>query len=86
LCFALQQPGFDPQKAVSAFLHYVKEKGENITRAMFEMNFIEKNESGSFAQDISPLLAPSIHWDFEKAVIDVYEKFISLLPGEKWKG
>ncbi len=40
----------------------------------------------SFTQDISPLLAPNVNWDFEKAAIEVYEKFISLLPGEKWKG
>lgn len=86
LWFALQQPGLDPQKAVSAFQHYIKEEGKNITRAMFEMNFVEKNNSGSFAEDISPLLAPNIIWDFEKAAIEVYDRFIELMPGEKWKG
>ena len=34
---------------------------------------------GSFTQDIGPLLAPDIKWDYEKAAIDVYEKFIPLL-------
>jgi hypothetical protein len=52
---------------------------------MFEMNFAEKQSSGSFSQDISPLLATDINWNFEKAAIEVYEKFIPLLPGDKWK-
>jgi predicted nucleotidyltransferase component of viral defense system len=86
LWFALQQRDFHPRRAVNAFTHYIKNEGKNITRAMFEMNFAEKQESGSFEQDISPLLAPDIQWDFEKAAIEVYEKFIPLLPGEKWKG
>lgn len=86
LWFALQQPEFDPEKAVSAFQHYIKEEGKNITRAMFEMNYAEKNESGSFAQDIGPLLAPTVDWDFVKAAINVFETFIPLLPGDKWKG
>lgn len=52
---------------------------------MFEMNFAEKLNSGSFSQDISPLLAPNIKWDFEKAAIDVFEKIIHLIPGKPWK-
>jgi len=86
LWFALQQPNFNPEKAVEAFLYYIKEEKKNISRAMFEMNFVEKQTSGSFSQDISPLLAPGIGWDFEEAAIDIYDKFISLIPGEKWKG
>lgn len=85
LWFALQQPTFDPMKAVKAFLYYIKEEKKHITRAMFEMNFAQKQESGSFAQDISPLLAPQIVWDYEKAAIEVYETFISLIPGTKWR-
>ena len=61
LWLALQRPGFDPQRAVSAFLHYIKEEGKYITRAMFEMNFAKKQEAGSFSQDISPLLAPNVN-------------------------
>lgn len=83
LWFAIQQEYFDPKKAVLAFIEYKKNK--NITRAMFEMNFAEKLNSGSFSQDISPLLAPDIQWDFEKAAIDVFEKIILLIPGKQWK-
>lgn len=86
LWFALQQPNFNPKKAVQAFLQYIKQEGKNITRAMYEMNFAEKNESGSFSEDISPLLAPTVNWNYEQAAIDVFETFTSLLPGEKWKG
>mgnify|MGYP003351863937 CR=1 FL=1 len=50
-----------------------------ISSAMFEMNFAEKLNSASFSQDISPLLAPNIQWDFEKAAIDVFEKINNLL-------
>lgn len=86
LWFALQRSDFDPENAVKAFRSYTKEEGKNITRAMFEMNFAEKKVSGSFSQDISPLLAPNLNWNYEKAAIDVYERFIPLLPGDKWKG
>lgn len=85
LWFALQQEHFDPKKAVLAFIEYVKKENKNITRAMFEMNFAEKLNSGSFSQDISPLLAPTIQWDFEKAAIEVFEKIIHLIPGKQWK-
>ena len=86
LWFALQQPNFNAKKAVEAFLAYTRNEKKNITRAMFEMNFAEKQASGSFSQDISPLLAPGIDWNFAKAAKEVYEKLIALLPGEKWKG
>lgn len=85
LWFALQQKHFDPKKAVLAFIQYIKKENKNITRAMFEMNFAEKLNAGSFSQDISPLLAPNIQWDFEKAAIDVFEKIIPLIPGKQWK-
>lgn len=85
LWFALQQDHFDPKKAVTSFIQYIKAENKNITRAMFEMNFAEKLNTGSFSQDISPLLAPNIKWDFEKAAIDVFEKIIPLIPGKKWK-
>ncbi len=85
LWFALQQENFDPKKAVTAFIEYIKAENKNITRAMFEMNFAEKLNAGSFNQDISPLLAPNIQWDFEKAAIDVFEKIIPLIPGKQWK-
>ncbi|HEX4045502.1 MAG TPA: nucleotidyl transferase AbiEii/AbiGii toxin family protein [Gammaproteobacteria bacterium] len=85
LWFALQQEHFDAKKAVTAFIEYTKKENKNITRAMFEMNFSEKLNAGSFSQDISPLLAPGIKWDFEKATVEVFEKIIPLLPGKKWK-
>lgn len=52
---------------------------------MFEMNFAEKLTAGSFSQDISPLLAPNIQWNFEKAAIEVFEKIIHLIPDKPWK-
>src|SRR6202042_2427733 len=85
LWFALQQENFDPKKAVTAFIRYIKAENKNITRAMFEMNFAEKLNTGSFSQDISPLLAPNIKWDFEKAAIEIFEKIIPLIPGKQWK-
>jgi predicted nucleotidyltransferase component of viral defense system len=85
LWFALQQENFDPKRAVAAFIEYTKKENKSITRALFEMNFVEKLNAGSFSQDISPLLAPDINWDFEKAAVEVFEKIISLLPGKKRK-
>ena len=86
LWFALQQKHFNPKKAVQAFLQYMEYENKNITRALFEMNFAEKLDSGSFNQDISPLLAPNIQWDFAKAAKEIFEKIIPLLPGNRWKG
>src|SRR5438105_15469694 len=63
LWFALQQNYFDPKKAVNAFIGYTKQENKNITRAMFEINFLEKLNAGSFNQDISPLFSPDIQWD-----------------------
>jgi predicted nucleotidyltransferase component of viral defense system len=86
LWFALTQEHFNPKKAIDAFIEYSKKENKNITRALFEMNFAKKLDNGFFSQDISSLLAPDIEWDFEKAAIEVFEKIIQLLPGEKWKG
>ncbi|TAK73998.1 MAG: nucleotidyl transferase AbiEii/AbiGii toxin family protein [Gammaproteobacteria bacterium] len=85
LWFALQQENFDAKKAVAAFIEYTKKENKNITRAMFEMNFAEKLNAGSFSQDISPLLAPNVQWNFEKAAVEVFEKIIPLIPGKQWK-
>lgn len=86
LWFALQQENFDPRNAVSAFLAYMKHEKKHVTRAMFEINFLDKLNAGSFNKDISALLAPSIQWDFEQAAIEIFEKIIPLLPGKKWRG
>ena len=60
LGFALQLAVFNPHRVVTVFTHYIKNEGKNIAKAMFEMNFAEKQKSGLFEQDISPLLAPDI--------------------------
>lgn len=83
--YALQQDHFNPKRAVKAFLEYTNRQNKSITRAMFEKNFSEKLDSGLFTQDISPLLAPTITWDFEKATVEVFEKIITLIPGNRWK-
>jgi len=82
----LQYESFDPQKAVTAFQYYMNQEKKPVTRAMFEKNLAEKLGASHFFQDIGPFLAPHVQWDFQQAGLLVQEKFLALLPGEKWAG
>lgn len=85
LWFVLKQSGFEPTRAVEAFLYYIEKEEKVITRKMFETNIFEKQESGSFSQDISPLLSPKIKWNFEEAASEVFNIFLPLIPEKKQK-
>lgn len=86
LWVALQQVIFDPLKSIEAFRKYMEYEDKNITRAMYEKNFIEKLTFPLFREDISPLLPITLDWDIERAANSVKEKIISLLPGKAWQG
>ena len=46
--------------------------------------FVEK--PARFIKDMEPLLVSGLLWDVRDAANLVNEKFLSLLPGEAWKG
>ena len=86
LATALQSPGVDPERVVTAFSAYMEHGGHHVTRALFEQNIEAKLRNPQFAADIGPLLAPGYRWDLEAAARGVSSRLIALLPGEPWRG
>jgi predicted nucleotidyltransferase component of viral defense system len=76
----------DPVRVVQSFRRYVGESGLRISRAEFEANFAAKLADPTFTQDVAPLLAPRVEWDFEDAARFVREKMLARLPGSPWRG
>lgn len=60
LWLALQQPNLDVSKIISAFLHYMQQENNSVTRTMFEKNLAKKLEEYSFLDDIGQLLTPQL--------------------------
>ena len=58
----------------------------SISRAQFEENLAPKVQDRAFIEDIEPLLAPGVAWDFDAAIQAVSEKLPARLPGDPWKG
>jgi predicted nucleotidyltransferase component of viral defense system len=86
LWYCLEKKLIDVDKTLFAFSHYCQNSEDIITRAMFEQNLFLKKKHRDFQLDILPLLAPSIVWDFDKAMQLVEENFILKLEGEAWQG
>lgn len=84
LWVAINHSALVPARVVHAFQEYLKHEGIAVTRAMFEANLAEKLNMMKFSQDISPLLSPTVNWDFGNAFHQVMSELISLLPGEAW--
>jgi hypothetical protein len=83
---ALTRLPVDPQRIVSAFLHYMAHDGHPMTRAQIEQNLALKIRDGVFLADLSPLLAGGEAWDPVAAEALVSRHLVALLPGEPWKG
>jgi predicted nucleotidyltransferase component of viral defense system len=76
----------DPARLVRCFLHYLQRSGSRVSRAEFEANLAAKIDDPRFTQDIEPLLASHVEWDFEDAVRYVQEELVTRIPGSPWKG
>ncbi len=83
---ALTRLPADPQRIVTAFLHYMANDGHPMTRAQVEQNLALKMRDGAFLADLSPLLASGEGWDPVTAAALVSQRLVALLPGEPWKG
>jgi predicted nucleotidyltransferase component of viral defense system len=86
LWFALTQANPSPDRLVECFLRYMAESGEPMSRAIFEQTFLAKLRDSLFRADLGPLLRPDTSWDVDAAAALVFERLISRLPGEPWKG
>ena len=76
----------EPQQVISIFLQYMKYGGHQISRAMFEKNFLEKKDDTQFRKDIEPLLVADNTWNFDRAYAYILEDLIILIPGDPWRG
>lgn len=77
---------FNPQRVADCFLRYIEHDGMRVSRAEFEENLHRKLADREFAADIAPLLASDVKWDCMAAGEYVLDTFVSLLPGDAWKG
>lgn len=77
---------FDPKAVVSCFERCLAKEDRRVSRAEFEANLIGKLSDPAFAADLGPLLSVGIPWNRDQAAEFVMRTFLSLLPGEPWKG
>jgi len=76
----------DAHVVADSFLRYMAHCGHQVSRAMFEQNLIQKKTDPLFTQDIRPLLAAGVDWDFKQGFAYVMDTLLALLPGEPWQG
>lgn len=76
----------DVMRLVDTFLKYMERGGHHVSRSTFEKNLLEKKVDLRFTQDISPLLAAGVDWDFEQGFTFVMDTLLALLPGDPWYG
>lgn len=86
LAVALERPTTRTDRIVDCFLRYLKHEGASVSRAQFEENLATKAKDCAFIEDVDPLLAPGVAYDFESALREVSEKLVAILPGAPWKG
>ena len=80
-------PNLDLAKIIHCFQRYMEHGNTPVTRAQFEANLAEKLRDPAFAADIHPLLAPdSQPFNTQIEGEAVAKIFLSLLPGDPWKG
>ena len=86
LWLALERRAVNTDAVISCFDRYMAEEGHAMTRAVFEANLHDKSSRRDFRDDTRPLLRPGSTWDFDRALQTVLERFVTLLPGEPWRG
>ncbi len=59
---------------------YLNHDGLRVSQAEFERNLTGKTADPTFRQDIVPLLAPRVEWDFEEAMRFTRREFVTRLP------
>ncbi|AIL66007.1 hypothetical protein NOVO_08425 [Rickettsiales bacterium Ac37b] len=85
LWIAIKNNLIDCNLVIDAFAKYCAKDGINISRAIFEKNFIEKIANQEFQYDINNLINAETYWNFDEAVDLIQNKLIKGLPGEPYK-
>jgi predicted nucleotidyltransferase component of viral defense system len=76
---------FNLEKSLGILEKYNKYNKQNITRAMFEQSFFEKQQDAGFRNDTVGLLPVDYDWSFDHACELVWNKIFPLMKGEGWK-
>lgn len=69
---------------VRCFHDYLGRAGNRVSRADFEENLAAKRADPAFGADIRPLLAAGTAFDRERALDQVLERLVALVPGAPW--
>lgn len=88
LAIALKHfPKLDLAKTIHCFQRYMEHGKTPVTRAQFEANLAAKLRDPAFLGDVQPLLAQgAASFNTEEEGERVKKVFLSLLPGDPWKG
>lgn len=76
----------DVNQVMMIFMKYCTKDQQNITRALFENNLLEKRTKNDFLNDMNLLLPVDSNWHFEEGFKLVWDQLISKIPGESWNG
>ena len=80
-------PELDPGKVIQSFQRYLVHQNTTVSRAQYEANLAQKVSDPTFIGDIPQLLTPdATAFDCLAAGERIKTTFLSLLPGEPWKG
>ena len=72
----------DIDKVIMIFMKYFEREPQNISRALFEKNLVEKKVNNDFRNDMNLLLPVNSNWNFEEGFDLVWKLLISKIPGE----
>ena len=86
LWYVDNQLACDHDEIIRIFQYYIQQQNLSISKTQFEENLTQKLSSELFIRDMNPLLVSGLNWDINDAAMLVKERFLSLLPGEPWKG
>ncbi|MBN1684340.1 MAG: nucleotidyl transferase AbiEii/AbiGii toxin family protein [Gammaproteobacteria bacterium] len=76
---------FELENSLNILGKYNNYNQENITRAMFEQNFFEKQQDINFRNDTTGLLPVDYNWNYDIACELVWNKVVPHMKGEAWK-
>ncbi len=78
--WAARHKQVNPDRVVLCFRRYLNHDGLRVSQAEFERNLTGKTADPTFRQDIVPLLAPRVEWDFDEAMRFTRREFVARLP------
>lgn len=76
---------FEIKKSIAILEQYNNYNKQNITRAMFEQSFFEKQQDSNFKNDITGLLPTDYDWNFDRACELIWNDIAPLMHGNSWK-